>query len=297
MRGMERQDGSFTAMAWTEQQRALARQRKESRRGLRYDSDMTDAEWARVAPHVPPQRGGGRHRTIDMRAVVDTILYVAWTGCHWNALPGDLVARSTAHGYFSMWIVDGTLDRILFALVMDDREDGGHGASPTLAIVDSQSVKSGGFRGGSNLMKSGWDGGKKILGAKRHALVDKLGNLLGVVVTAASADERTVGAALLARQRSRFPFLELVPGDGGYSGPAIARAVASSGCWRFEVEKLSDAASGFKPNRRWPVERTFALLGQCRRLARNYERYASTAEAWFKIAMIRLLLRRTPATA
>ena len=231
---------------------------------------MTNAEWARVEPHVPPQRGGGRHRTIDMRIVVDIILYVAWTGCHWNALPSDLAARSTAHGYFSMWILDGTIDLILHALVMDERDGGGHGPSPTLGIIDAQSVKSGGFRGGANFMESGWDGGKKILGAKRQALVDKLGNLLGVAVTAASADDRTVGAALIARLRSLFPFLELVLGDGGYSGPAMARAAASSGHWRFETEKRSDAASGFKPNRRWLVERTFALLGQCRRLARNY---------------------------
>lgn len=261
-------------MAWKEEHRLLARTRKESRVGLRYDSDMTDAEWARVEPHVPPQRGGGRHRTIDMRRVVDTILYVAWTGCHWTALPRDLVPRSTAHGYFSMWTVDGTFDRILHALVMDDREDGGHEASPSLAIVDARSVKSGGFRGGTDLMQSGFDGGKKILGAKRHALVDKLGNLLGVAVTAASADDRTVAAKLLASLRSLFPFVKLILGDGGYSGPDMAAAVASSGCWRFEVEKRSDAASGFKPNRRWPVERTFALLGRCRRLARNYERYA-----------------------
>ena len=284
-------------MAWTEEQRRLARERKESRRGLRYDSDMTDKEWARVKPHVPPELGGGRRRTVDMREVVNTILYVAWTGCNWGALPGDLVARSTAHGYFCDWTLDGTFDRILHALVMQDREGGGCEASPTLAIVDAQSVKSGGNRGGAGLMRSGYDGGKNVLGIKRHAVVDKRGNLLGVSVTAASASDRTIAATLLASMRPLFPFIELIGGDGGYSGPAMAGAVAASGAWRFEVEKRSDTAKGFKPTRRWPVERTFALLGQCRRLARNYERYARTAEAWCKIAMIRLILRRTPATA
>lgn len=282
-------------MAWTEKQRELAKARRDARRGSLHASDLTDAEWARVAPHIPKPRYPTRKT--DMRRVVDAILFIEWTGCQWAALPRDFPPKSTVNDYFTMWIVDGTFDRIMFALVMDDREHGGNGPSPTLAILDAQSVKSGGSRGGSNLMRSGFDGGKKILGAKRHALVDKLGNLLGISVTAASADDRTAGAALLARLRSLFPFLELVLGDGGYSGPAMASAVASSGCWRFDVEKRSDAASGFKPNRRWPVERTFALLGQCRRLARNYERYASTAEAWFKIAMIRLLLRRTPIMA
>jgi len=284
-------------MAWTEEQRSLARKRAISRRGLRYQSDMTDQEWARVEPHIPPERGGGRHRETEMREVVNAILYIGWTGCQWAALPRDFPPKSTVHEYFLGWVADGTFDRILFALVQEDREENGRDASPTLMIVDAQSVKSGPNRGGKGLMKSGYDGGKKVLGAKRHAVVDMRGNVLGVIVTAANADDRTVGAALLAVLRPLFPFVELVLGDGGYTGPNMADAVGNSGAWRFEIEKRSDAASGFKPNRRWPVERTFAFIGLCRRLARNYERYAETAAAWFKLAMARILLRRTPIAA
>jgi putative transposase len=181
--------------------------------------------------------------------------------------------------------------------VQDDRERSGREASPTLMIVDAQSVKSGPNRGGKKLMKSGYDGGKKVLGAKRHAVVDVRGNLLGVLVTPANADDRSVAAVLLAILRPLFPFVKLILGDTGYNGPNMADAAAKIGDWRFEIEKRSDAASGFKPNRRWPVERTFAFVGLCRRLARNYERYAQTAEAWFKLAAARIHLRRLPAAA
>lgn len=284
-------------MSWTEEQRQLARKRHKARRGLRYQSDMTDDEWARVELHIPPECSGGRHRAVDMREVVNAILYIGWTGCQWAALPHDFPPKSTVYEYFSAWVFNGTFDRILFALVQEDRERSGREASPTLMIVDAQSVKSGPNRGGKDLMKSGYDGGKKVLGAKRHGVVDMRGNVLGVIVTAADVDDRIAAAALLAMLRPFFPFVELVLGDGGYTGSNIAEAVASSGAWRFEIEKRSDAASGFKPNRRWPVERMFAFIGLCRRLARNYERYAQTAEAWFKLAISRILLRRMPVVA
>jgi transposase len=284
-------------MAWTKEQRQLARQRRQERCGQRYQSDLTDAEWDRVKPHIPPECRAGRHRSTDMREVVNAILYIDWAGCQWAALPREFPPSSTVYEYFAAWSFNGTFDRILFALVQEDRERSGRGASPTLIIVDAQSVKSGPNRGGKGLMPSGYDGGKKVLGIKRHVAVDVCSNLLGVLVTAANVDDRAAAAMLLAMLRPLFPFVELVLGDAGYRGPNMEAAVAQSGTWRFEVEKRSDAASGFKPNRRWPVERTFAFIGFCRRLSRNYERYAHTAEAWFKLAMARILLRRTSVAA
>jgi putative transposase len=284
-------------MAWTEEQRRLAYERRKVRRGLCYQSDMTDPEWERVRPHIPPERRGGRHRDTDMRAVVNAILYLGWSGCQWAALPHDFPPKSTVYEYFSAWVFNGTFDRILSALVRDERERSGRDASPTLMIVDAQSVKSGPNRGGKGLMPSGFDGGKTVLGAKRHAVVDVCGNLLGVLVTAANVDDRVAAAALLAMLRPLFPFVALILGDAGYTGPTMKAAVANSGTWRFEIETRSDAASGFKPTRRWTVERTFAFIGLCRRLSRNYERYAQTAEAWVKLAMARILLHRTPLAA
>jgi transposase len=284
-------------MAWTAEQRRIARERKEARSELGYNSDLTDAEWARVEPHIPPQRCKNGNRRTDMRRVVEAILYINWTGCQWAALPKDYPPYTTVNGYFLDWTFNGIFDNILHALVVDERDTEGRDGSPTLMIIDAQSVKSGPNRGGKELMESGFDGGKKILGAKRHAVVDVNGNLLGVVVTSANADDRTIAVAVLAYLRPFFPFVKLILGDAGYTGPAIAAAVAEVGEWRFEVEKRSDAANGFKPNRRWPVERLFALIGLCRRLSKNFERFAETAESWFKLAYIRILLRRTPAYA
>ena len=111
------------------------------RRGLRYPSDLTDAEWALVAPLIRPAKRGGRPRTADVREVLNAIFYVLWTGCQWKALPKDLPARSTVWDYLDRWEWDGTLARIHHALYVEARERAGREASPTTAIIDSQSAK------------------------------------------------------------------------------------------------------------------------------------------------------------
>jgi transposase len=122
---------------WTVQQRQI-----HKRAGLRYPSDLTDAEWALVEPLIPPAKRGGRRRSVDLRAVLDGIFYVLATGCQWRALPKDLPPRSTVHGYLTLWAWDGTLPRLHQALFLQMREQAGKEASPTAAILDSQSVKS-----------------------------------------------------------------------------------------------------------------------------------------------------------
>lgn len=111
------------------------------RKGLRYDSDMTDAEWSLVAPLVPPAKRGGRRRDVDVREIFNAIFYVLWTGCQWKALPKDLPPKSTVHWYFMLWRWDGTLKRVHHALYLAVREHEGREASPTAAIIDSQSAK------------------------------------------------------------------------------------------------------------------------------------------------------------
>ena len=115
--------------------------RAADRRGLRYPSDLTDAEWALLEPMIPPGRRGGRKRSVDVREVLNAIFYVLWTGCQWQALPKDLVPKSTAHHYFLLWEWDGTLERIHHALYVTARENEGHEASPSAAIIDSQSAR------------------------------------------------------------------------------------------------------------------------------------------------------------
>ena len=122
---------------WTNENRTLY-----DRRQLRYPSDLTDEEWALVEPMIPPAKRGGGKRTADMREVVNAVMYVLSTGCQWRALPKDLPPRSTVHGYLDLWNWDGTLDRIHHALYVKCREKAGRDASPTAAIIDSQSVKS-----------------------------------------------------------------------------------------------------------------------------------------------------------
>ncbi len=109
---------------------------------LRYPSDLTDAEWAVLAPMIPPAKPGGRRRSVNLREVVNGILYVLSTGCQWRALPTDLPPRSTVYDYLDLWRWDGTLERIHHELYVRCREQAGREASPTAAILDSQSVKS-----------------------------------------------------------------------------------------------------------------------------------------------------------
>jgi transposase len=122
---------------WTTQNR-----KRYDRSQLRYPSDLTDDEWAHVAPLIPPAKPGGNKRTVDIREVMNGVMYVLSTGCQWRALPKDLPPKSTVHDYLILWSRDGTLDRIHHALYVACREQADREASPSAAIIDSQSVKS-----------------------------------------------------------------------------------------------------------------------------------------------------------
>src|SRR3954466_8706402 len=152
---------------WTVEQRQTY-----DRRGLRYPSDLTDAEWALVEPFIPPARRGGRQRTVDVREVLNGILYVLATGCQWRALPEDLPPKSPVHGYLTLWAWDGTLRRLHHALFVQVREQAGKEASPTAAIIDSQSVK-GAEKGGAHRsvgLRRGQEGqGQEAAHPGRHA--------------------------------------------------------------------------------------------------------------------------------
>ena len=128
---------------WTTENRA-----RYDRSELRYPSDLTDDEWALIEPLIPPAKRGGGKRSVDMRAVVNGLMYVLSTGCQWRAMPKDLAARSTVHDYFDLWDYDGTLERIHHTLYVACRERMDREASPTVAIIDSQSVK-GAEKGGA----------------------------------------------------------------------------------------------------------------------------------------------------
>ena len=252
-----------------------------------YPTDLTDRQWDCISPLIPMAKSGGRPRTLDMRAVINAILYLVVTGCQWRMLPHDYPQWQSVYSYYAKWRDDGTWQRIHDTLRAEVRRQAGRHKHPTAGCLDSQSVKTTQVAG-----VRGFDGGKLILGRKRHVLVDTLGLLLAVVVTAASVSDPAGARRLFARLGGAGKKLRKVWVDGTYRGTLVAWAVEH--LWfRLEPVLRSDDMQGFVVlPRRWVVERTLAWLTQCRRLGKDYEGLTASSEAMIYIAMTRLMLRR-----
>ena len=240
---------------WTARQRVIYRRDEE-----RYPSNLTDMEWERLKPLIPDASPGGRPRKTDMRAAMNAIFYLLRTGCPWRYLPRDeFPARSTVYNIFRKFQKDGVWEAIWEDLHMTLRERLGREASPTAAVIDSQSLKA----------------------AEKGA------------VHSAGIQDRDGAALVLDKIRNRFPWLELVWADNGYNAWQVETAVAKVPVLRLEIVKRSDDLKGFVVlPRRWLVERAFSWFGRNRRIAKDDENLNRKALAFLRLASIRLMLRK-----
>jgi transposase len=246
-----------------------------------------------IEPLLPVRdpRRGGRPLRYPHRLVIDTILYVLRTGTAWRHVPHDLAPWDVAYRWFRCWSADGTWDRVHDRLRDAVRAAEGRDPQPSAAVLDSQTAHS--HQGGEAI---GWDAGKRTRGRKRHVLVDTCGLLLKAVVHSAAIQERAGAKLVLAGITETFPLLGLVWADAGYVNRVdqglLAWARTHAGI-DLQIVARNANMKGFQVlPRRWVVERTFAWLGRCRRLARDYERKPAHAEAMIKVAMIRLMAAR-----
>ena len=254
----------------------------------KYPSDLTDQQWALVEPLIPVYPGG-RPRKTRTRDVLDAILYLLKTGCQWRYLPLDFPPRSTVWRYFDEWRHNGTLDRIHDALRRQVRAREKPYAPRTTASVDSQSVDA--SSGGE---ARGRDNAKNVDGRKRHIVVDSLGLLLAVLVTAADVDDGAAAAELFGRLEGQpVGKVRRMFADSKYHNYALYEWVEDNAAWDLVIVRRPEGERGWVDlPLRWTVERTFAWLGKCRRLSKDRERSVRSAEAFVRLAVIHLMLNR-----
>ena len=261
----------------------------ESKKPQRYPTDLTDEEWAEVQKVFPEHLGlpGVSEAKYSVRELLNAIFYKQKTGCQWEMLPKDFPPWKTVTRYFYPWKKAGLFEKLRRDVVADVREQAGEARTPTAAIFDSKSVPKGSLQG-----PTGVDGGKKVKGHKRHIATDKMGMIIGVLITPASMHDGVAGAILLAMIFLYYPTIQLVTGDSKYSCEAMKKVCEQLGI-KYEERIREEGQKGFIPiPLRWPVERTFGWQMWSRQLSKGYDHTKESLGAWVDIAMTRLGLRR-----
>lgn len=253
-----------------------------------YPSDVTDEEWMFIAPYLTLMREDAPQREYSLRAVFNGLRYVVKTGVQWRFIPHDLPPWPVIYQQAQRWLAAGVFEAMVHDLRALLRMAQGRAPEPSAAIFDSRTLQSTPESGA----RAGYDGAKRKKGSKVHQSVDTLGHLLTLHVTPANQQDRDQVKKLAQdTQEVTGESVELAWVDQGYTGEKPARAAAREGVV-LEVVKLPEAKRGFVLlPRRWVGERSFAWMARFRRLARDYERLATTLEGWHFVAFACLMLR------
>jgi putative transposase len=281
-----------------------------------YPSDLADAEWSLLEPHLPGPNRRGRPRLHSPRNILDAVFYVLKSGCQWRMLPREFPPWKTVFHYFRTWRIDGAWERVNREMRRRLRERLGREPEPSAGIVDAQSVKTNGVGG----EQRGFDGGKKVRGRKRHILVDTEGLVVEAKVHSAKVPDQDGIRRLLDPARDRLPRLSYLWVDAGYRGRGQEWVEEMLGVevevvnrtpkpppekmlsiwareWfkeghEMDLSKLPSRPAFENLPRRWVAERTFAWISHNRRMDKDHERLCSTGEAFIHATMTRLMARR-----